>query len=113
MLMYIVHAQICIHMQVKTPLTHTRLHMHAHTDVPEMEKDARALNFTAVLIFVVFSRALLKVFCLFCAILGIFANFARFWAFFAHILCANFSDSKFCVCYFVSFFHPHDRAPYK
>ena len=44
-------------------------------------------------------------FCPFCAILGIFANFARFWAFFAHILCANFSDSKFCMCYFVSFFH--------
>ena len=34
-----------------------------------------------------------------------FDNFARFWAFFAHILCANFSDWKFCVCYFVSFFH--------
>ena len=31
----------------------------------------------------------------FCAILGIFANFARFWALFAHILCANLSDSKF------------------
>ena len=34
-----------------------------------------------------------------------FDNFARFWTFFAYILCANFSDSKFCVCYFVSFFH--------
>ena len=35
----------------------------------------------------------------------------QFWAFllilhdFGHILCANFSDSKFCVRYFVSFFH--------
>ena len=34
-----------------------------------------------------------------------FANFAQYWAFFAHILCSNFLDSKFCVCYFVSFFH--------
>ena len=37
-------------------------------------------------------------------------NFARFWAFFAHILCANFSDSKFCVCYFVSFSISSRRA---
>ena len=29
----------------------------------------------------------------------------HFWAFFAHILFAYFSDSKFCVCFFVSFFH--------
>ena len=32
-------------------------------------------------------------------------SFAWFWAFFGHILCANFSDSKFCGCYFVSVFH--------
>ena len=75
-----------------------------------MEKDARSIraacaNFlTAVLVFGLFAR-LLKVFGLFCAILGIFANFAQFWAFFAHILCANFSVLKFCICYFVSFFH--------
>ena len=41
----------------------------------------------------------------FCAILVIFANIAGFWAFFEHILCAKFSDSKFCVCYLLSFFH--------
>ena len=52
-----------------------------------------------------FSRVLLQVFGLFCEILAIFANFAWFWAFFAHILCANFSVSKLCVCYFVSFFY--------
>ena len=68
-----------------------------------MEKDSRSdraerANFSHF-------KFLLKVFDLFCAILGIFANFARFWALFAHILCANFSDLKFCVCYFVSFFH--------
>ena len=44
-------------------------------------------------------------FSLFGAILAIFANFAWFWAFFAHILCANFSVLKFCVRYFVNFFH--------
>ena len=38
----------------------------------------------------------------FCAILCIFAWFQ---AFFAHILCDNFADLKFCLCYFVSFFH--------
>ena len=42
-----------------------------------------------------------KFVCFFCAIFGIFAQFR---AFFAHILCANFSDSKFCQCYLVSFF---------
>ena len=30
---------------------------------------------------------------------------SRFWAFLAHILCANFSGSKFFVCYFINFFH--------
>ena len=52
-----------------------------------------------------FYFVLLKVFGFFCALLGIFANFARFLALFAHLLCANFSDSKFCGCYFVGFFH--------
>ena len=76
----------------------------------EMEKDGRrgraaGANFSQLCYFLGFSCVLLKVFGLFCAILGIFANFAGFWAFFAHILCAHFSDSKFSVCYFVSFFH--------
>ena len=63
------------------------------------------LIFHSCAIFSFFSRVLLKVFGLFCAILDIFANFVQFWAFFVHILRANFSESKFCVCYFVSFFH--------
>ena len=76
-----------------------------------MEKDDRSGraacgNFSRLCyFFVFFLHGLLKVFGLFCAILGIFANFARFWEFFAHTLCANFSDSKFCMCYLVSFFH--------
>ena len=74
----------------------------------EMEKEGRSgraacANFSQLCSF--FSTHFIKVFCIFCAILGIFANFARFWAIFAHVLCANLSDSKFCVCYFVSFFH--------
>ena len=43
-------------------------------------------------------------------ILGIFANFTQLWAFIAHILCAKFSQSKFCVCYFVSFFHLYPES---
>ena len=65
----------------------------------------RVIIFQSCANFCSYSGVLSKGFGLFCAILGIFANFARFWAFFAHILCANFSDSKFCVGYFVSFFH--------
>ena len=56
-------------------------------------------------LFYFFSRVLLEVFAFFLSILGIFDNFAQFWAFFGHIFCANLSDSKFWVCYFVSFFH--------
>ena len=48
----------------------------------------------------------------FCTFLHIFAHFctflhifARFCSFFAHIFCANFSDSKFRLCYFLSFIH--------
>ena len=57
-----------------------------------------------MLIFV-FLHVLLKVFCFFVCNFGYFCKFSRIWAFFAHILCPNFSDSKFCVWYFVSFFH--------
>ena len=35
-----------------------------------------------------------------------------FWVFFAHILCVNFSGSKFCQCYFVSFFHLCSGHPF-
>jgi hypothetical protein len=31
--------------------------------------------------------------------------FAQFLVFFAHIVCTNFSGSKLCQCYFVSFFN--------
>ena len=65
----------------------------------------RVLIFHSCANFCFFHGFSLKVFGLFCAMFGIFASFAQFLAFFAHILCANFSDSKFCVCYFVSFFH--------
>ena len=34
----------------------------------------------------------------------------QFWAFSSHILCANCSVSKFCQCYFVSFFHLWPKA---
>ena len=71
----------------------------------DRKKVATAALFTAVQILCFFSTHFIKGFCIFCAILGIFANFARVWTFFAHILCANFSDSKFFVCYFLSFFH--------
>ena len=63
----------------------------------------RVLIFHSCANFCFFSRILLNILT-FRAILGIFANSARFGAFFAHILCANFSESKFCVGYFVSFF---------
>ena len=47
-----------------------------------------------------FSSNFLIVFPFLCAIFVIFLIFARFWAFFAHFVCANFSRSKFCQCYF-------------
>ena len=69
----------------------------------EMEKVGCVLIFHSCAYFSFFFMFFIKVFFgMFCAILGIFA---LFWAFFAHILCANLSYSKFCVCYFVSFFH--------
>ena len=65
----------------------------------------RLLIFCSCANFCFFHTLNYQVFGLYCTILGIFANFARFWPLFAHILCASFSDLKFCVCYFVSFFH--------
>ena len=47
---------------------------------------------------VFFTWFLLKVFAL-------LVHFLPFWFIFCTFVCANFSDSKFCQCYFVSFFH--------
>ena len=68
----------------------------------EMEKYGRRGRAACTKFSQQFFHAVLKVFCLFCAIFGIFA---RFWSFLSHILCANFSGSKVCQCYFVGFFH--------
>ena len=40
-----------------------------------------------------------------CNLLAFLLFFAQFLALFAHSLCVYFSSSKFCLCYFVSFFH--------
>ena len=47
---------------------------------------------------VFFTWFLLKVFAL-------LVHFLPFWFIFCTFVCANFSDSKFCQCYFVSFSH--------
>ena len=63
---------------------------------------AACANFPQLRNFLFFSQFFLLLLLKFLQFLLIFA---QFWAFFAHILCANFSDSTVCLCYFVSFFH--------
>ena len=46
----------------------------------------------------------LKIFALSVQFLAFLQIFTWFWTFFAHILCAKFSGSKICKCYFLSFF---------
>ena len=73
----------------------------------EMEKAAEAVSancFYSCAIFWFFKQ-IFNGFCLFCAIFVIFASFGMILTFFAHILCDNFSHSKFCQCYFFRFFH--------